>query len=248
MNSGSRHEPLDPPAGHLADLLALSALALASRFADGATLWCVAPGRSDHALHVAVEFVHPAIVGKPALPAVAVSEPNMTKSLRNFVRSGDAILCVGPGDDTNILDITRRGLAWGAETIWIGWGIRPPNGDGTRPLWLASGQDSEIVRAYHLLWELTHICLEHQVSLSPQTPSPQTSSAEASCQTCADQLAVAEVVSVSGTGASVRTSGGVETVDTSLIEAVVINDLVLTQAGVALQILDNVGTGEAQHE
>ena len=45
------------------DDLARAALALARRFAAGATLWCVAPAWPEHARHVAVEFVHPVIMG-----------------------------------------------------------------------------------------------------------------------------------------------------------------------------------------
>ena len=52
--------------------LASAALDLARRFAAGATMWCVAPRWTEHARHVAVEFVHPVIVGKRALPAVFV--------------------------------------------------------------------------------------------------------------------------------------------------------------------------------
>jgi hypothetical protein len=54
-----------------ADRLASAAFELAKRFARGATLWCAAPEWPWHAQHVAVEFVHPVIVGKRALPAVA---------------------------------------------------------------------------------------------------------------------------------------------------------------------------------
>ena len=61
--------------GGAASSLASTALALARRFAAGATLWCWAPGAPEHAQHVAVEFVHPVIMGKRALPAVAVATP-----------------------------------------------------------------------------------------------------------------------------------------------------------------------------
>ena len=56
----------------LSEDLARAALTLARRFADGATMWCVAPTWPSHGRHVAVEFVHPVIVGKRALPAVSV--------------------------------------------------------------------------------------------------------------------------------------------------------------------------------
>ena len=61
----------------LAADLAAAAFTLARRFAAGATLWSIAPSWEPHALHIAVEFVHPVIMGKRALPAVALtgSEP-----------------------------------------------------------------------------------------------------------------------------------------------------------------------------
>src|ERR1700741_3756356 len=50
--------------------LAAAALDLARRFHDGATLWVISPQWEPHAHHVAVEFVHPVIMGKRALPPV----------------------------------------------------------------------------------------------------------------------------------------------------------------------------------
>ena len=61
-----------------AEDLAGAALSLARRFAAGATMWCVAPEWPAHGRHVAVEFVHPVIVGKRALPAVNVAKPNIS--------------------------------------------------------------------------------------------------------------------------------------------------------------------------
>jgi len=61
----------------LAADLASTALATARRFHAGATMWCVAPRWEPHAQHVAVEFVHPVIVGKRALPAVALTGPDL---------------------------------------------------------------------------------------------------------------------------------------------------------------------------
>ncbi|MFD5330021.1 hypothetical protein ACFWJO_39895, partial [Streptomyces sp. NPDC127092] len=67
--------------GHLVDTdlsadLAAAALSLARRFHDGATLWVISPQWEPHAHHVAVEFVHPVIMGKRALPSVALVEPD----------------------------------------------------------------------------------------------------------------------------------------------------------------------------
>ena len=56
----------------LGESVAVTALSLARQFARGGTLWCVAPEWPEHARHVAVEVVHPVLVGKRALPAVSI--------------------------------------------------------------------------------------------------------------------------------------------------------------------------------
>src|SRR5262249_19110315 len=70
----------------LAADLAAAALTLARRFAAGATMWCVAPSWEPHAQHIAVEFVHPVIVGKRALPAVALTGQNPVDTVRISAR------------------------------------------------------------------------------------------------------------------------------------------------------------------
>ena len=59
------------------------------------------PARREHAQHVAVEFVHPVIVGKRALPAVAVTAGGRGAPTRcaPLVRAGDVLLVVGPDAD-----------------------------------------------------------------------------------------------------------------------------------------------------
>ena len=66
----------------LAADLAATSFSLAKRFAAGATMWCIAPGWEPHALHIAVEFIHPVIVGKRALPAVAITGPDVVDVVR----------------------------------------------------------------------------------------------------------------------------------------------------------------------
>ena len=81
---------------------------MAERFAAGGRLLAVASspqGRSD-AHHVAVEFVHPVIVGKRALPALALAsgevdalkEPDDTVISFEPLRIGDRLL-EPPSDD-----------------------------------------------------------------------------------------------------------------------------------------------------
>ena len=49
-------------------------------------MWCVAPQWPAHARHVAVEFVHPVIVGKRALPAVSVDAAGAAEAVRLLAR------------------------------------------------------------------------------------------------------------------------------------------------------------------
>jgi hypothetical protein len=86
----------DPDLGPLAPDLAATALALARRFAAGGTMWCAAPRRPEHANHLAVEFVHPVVVGKRALPAVAVTAGDLVDSLRLHGRDADVLLAIAP--------------------------------------------------------------------------------------------------------------------------------------------------------
>ena len=89
-----------------AESLAGAALTLARRFAAGATMWCVAPQWPAHGRHVAVEFVHPVIVGKRALPAVGIDgrATDVTAPLRLLAKPGDVLLVVGTAND----DTARR--------------------------------------------------------------------------------------------------------------------------------------------
>ena len=88
----------------------------------GATMWCVAPEWPEHARHVAVEFVHPVLVGKRALPAVSVESARSRAALRSLVRSGDVVLAVSRGDSHCDDRVMRRAEAWGATTVWLGVG------------------------------------------------------------------------------------------------------------------------------
>src|ERR1700729_3130976 len=120
----------------LAADLAAAAFTLAKRFAAGATMWSIAPSWEPHALHIAVEFVHPVIMGKRALPAVALTGPNLIDLVRVSVRPGDIVIGVGGADDAQVFSVMRRCPAWGATTIWIGSGERPAAGVADHVLWL----------------------------------------------------------------------------------------------------------------
>jgi hypothetical protein len=226
--------------GHgLAADLAATALVMARRFHAGATMWCVAPAWPPHAHHLAVEFVHPVIVGKRALPAFALTAPDLVAQARVAVRTGDIMIAAAPADDRIIGDLMRRAPAWGTRGIWIGSGPRPPGGAADHVLWIddpdplvpATGR---FVLLYHLLWELTHVCFEHPGLLA----SPAAGQcAEEACITCSDEGRLAEVVDPPAGPlgrALVRTASGEETIDVTLVAPVVPGDLLLVHAGAAL--------------
>jgi hypothetical protein len=225
----------------LAADLAATAFTLAKRFAAGATMWSIAPSWEPHALHIAVEFVHPVIMGKRALPAVALTGPELVDLVRVSVRPGDIVVAVAGADDPDVRSVMRRSPAWGATTIWIGSGERPKAGMADHVLWL-DDPDPRIpatggfVLFYHLLWELTHVCFEHSGLLKPGSPHGET---EAVCVTCSDEGRLGEVVTASGDGqAAVRTARGVENVVTTLIDPVAPGELVLVHAGTAISRMD----------
>jgi len=97
--------------------LAAAALDLARRFHDGATLWVISPQWEPHAHHVAVEFVHPVIMGKRALPSVALVEPDPVAQARVASQPGDLLLAVATADEPAVVDAMRRAPAWGALTL-----------------------------------------------------------------------------------------------------------------------------------
>jgi D-sedoheptulose 7-phosphate isomerase len=134
---------------------------MAERFAGGGRL--VAFGeeplaRSD-ARHVAVEFVHPVIVGKRALPALALSAEGgpLQGQVQLLAEPHDIALAFGESSGTvAALRVAReRGcLTLAAARIGAEWELVPVEED---PFIV-----QELVETlYHVLWELVHVFLEH---------------------------------------------------------------------------------------
>lgn len=225
-------------APELAADLAGASLALAQRFSAGATIWCIAPTFSPHAQHIAVEFVHPVIVGKRALPAVALTGQDLLGQVRVSARSGDVVIAVAGAADEDVRSVMRRAAAWGITTIWIGNGERPAEGAADHVLWLDDPEPrlpatGDFVLMYHLLWELTHVCFEH-----PGLLNPSLECTDEVCITCSDEGRVAEVLTTAEDGtASVRTAKGTESIVTALTGPLSRGDLVLVHAGMAISKL-----------
>ncbi len=113
---------------------------MAVRFLAGGRLLALGlsgPARSD-ARHVAVEFVHPVIVGKRALPALAVDD------LRAEAEPGDIVIAF----DADASVARERGC------LMIE-GFEPPTAD-------AFIRQELIETLYHVLWELVHVFIDHR--------------------------------------------------------------------------------------
>jgi D-sedoheptulose 7-phosphate isomerase len=144
--------------------------AMAERFAAGGRLLACGTspaGRSD-ARHVAVEFVHPVIVGKRALPALALTGDGapLALELDLLSRAGDMVIVFDAGDRA------AHGLAAARGCLTIGFA----NG-GAEWAFSAPGEDpfiaQEIVETtYHMLWEHVHVFFEHRGLLSGRDAEP----------------------------------------------------------------------------
>jgi HupF/HypC family len=236
----------DAGLGGVADDLARASLALARRFSAGGTMWCASRAWPFHAHHVAVEFVHPVIVGKRALAAVTVPPgADVVATLRASVRPGDMVVALARADDEAVADAMRRGPAWGVETLWMGFGPRPAPGAADHVVWLDTDDELEaserLVRLYHMLWELTHVCFEHPGLLKADVVNSAAECTDEVCITCSDEGRLAEVISVEGDEALARTGEGVERIDTMLIDPPQPYDLVLVHAGSAISNVTATG-------
>lgn len=163
------------PLGALSEELAATSLALARRFSGRASMWCASPRWPHHALHVSVEFVYPVIVGKRALPAFMVPGDLLVPTLGVSARPGDILVCLADGDDASIRDVIRYSRGRRLLTLWIGAGSHPEPGLADCLLWLPEAgpleRSEQLILVYHLLWELTHVCLEHPGLMREQSPA-----------------------------------------------------------------------------
>ena len=135
-----------------ADRIAELSGLLAERFLTGGRLLAVgatAQDRSD-AHHVAVEFVHPVIVGKRALPALAIEGDQLPLP----AEPGDAIIAFGAAADGPAGCLTI-GFAPGVAD----WVFEPPSPD-------PFVRQELLETLYHVLWETVHVFLERRGSNS----------------------------------------------------------------------------------
>ncbi|HTP14469.1 MAG TPA: SIS domain-containing protein [Streptosporangiaceae bacterium] len=164
---------------------------MASRFHQGGKLVVFgAGGPSTDAAHVAVEFVHPVIVGKRALPAISLTSDIATVTgiaaqegmasifshqLRCLAEPADIALGISAdGNCASVLAGLRAARELGMLTIALagaGGGAMAASPAVDHVL-VTRSADPRIVKemhvtTYHVLWELVHVFLEQPGVLGP---------------------------------------------------------------------------------
>jgi D-sedoheptulose 7-phosphate isomerase len=178
--------------GAHADALARLCHAMAERFARGGRLVAFGAGPADRSdvRHVAVEFVHPVIVGKRALPAISLTADVATVTGLAASNGIDGIFAhqigllaepadialgiAADGSSPSVLRGLEAAKRMGMLTIALTGG-----GDGvigTSPavdhVLVARSDDPRVIKevhvtTYHVLWELVHIFFEQPGVLTP---------------------------------------------------------------------------------
>lgn len=174
-----------------ADAVTEACHAMAARFHRGGRLIVFGTGgRSADAQHVAVEFVHPVIVGKRALPAISLTADVATVTgvaesagvdaifahqIRYLAESADIALGIAAdGDNGSVLAGLALAREMGLLTIALvgGDGGRIAAARATDHLLTVASDDPCVIKemqvtAYHVLWELVHVFFEQPGVLGP---------------------------------------------------------------------------------
>src|SRR3984885_6788209 len=141
--------------------LAIACREMSERFLSGGRLLAFGRGSySTDAQHVSVEFVHPVIVGKRALPALDLSAL-IRPWLEVILRPEDIVMGFGPPEgDTEVWTALESAHARGAMTFAL------PGHSGSYALKSATEDPfihQEMIEIfYHTLWETVHVFLEHR--------------------------------------------------------------------------------------
>jgi D-sedoheptulose 7-phosphate isomerase len=148
---------------------------MAERFARGGRL--IAFGRSPAARsdvrHVAVEFVHPVIVGKRALPAIGLAGEGGGLSEQVALAAEPDDIAIGFGADEDGGEVTaalalarERGcLTLAFAPAGAEWEFEPPGPD-------APVRQELVETLYHVLWELVHVFFDHRGLLEGRSARP----------------------------------------------------------------------------
>ena len=143
---------------------------MAKRFDRGGRLLVFAedgPGVSD-LFHVSVEFVHPVLVGKRALPAVALDRRPADRVRRLGGAEDIALGISATGGGPEVMEALGAARDRGLLTIGLAGGSGEAMA-GVEPdhLFAVGAEDPLVVQEvhetlYHVLWELVHVFFEHR--------------------------------------------------------------------------------------
>ncbi|MDP8946359.1 MAG: SIS domain-containing protein [Actinomycetota bacterium] len=134
---------------------------MSRRFLAGGRLLAFGNGSAaTDAQHVSVEFVHPVIVGKRALPALDLG-PDFERRLPVVLRPVDMVMGFAfPKTDESVERMVRAARERGALTFSLTgevgeYSFAPPDGDP-----FVVQEVFEVL--YHVLWETVHVYFEHR--------------------------------------------------------------------------------------
>jgi D-sedoheptulose 7-phosphate isomerase len=185
-----REQPTREFAGQAA-AVADACYQMARRFHQGGKLLVFGTGGpATDAQHVAVEFVHPVIVGKRALPAIALTadvatvtgiaaRSGMAAIFAHQLRylAGPADIALGISADGNCASVlsgllTARELGLLTIALVGGDGGAIAASPAVDHLLLTRSADPRVVKemhvtCYHVLWELVHVFFEQPGVLGP---------------------------------------------------------------------------------
>jgi D-sedoheptulose 7-phosphate isomerase len=174
-----------------ADAVAGACHAMAVRFHRGGKLVVFGTGGSStDAQHVAVEFVHPVIVGKRALPAISLTTDVATVTgiaeragvdaifahqIRFLADPADIALGIDrDGRSASVLAGLEAARDLGLLTVALTGGDGGPiaASKAVDHLLVAASADPRVVKemhvtTYHVLWELVHVFFEQPGVLGP---------------------------------------------------------------------------------
>jgi D-sedoheptulose 7-phosphate isomerase len=148
---------------------------MAERFARGGRLIAVglSPAARSDVRHVAVEFVHPVIVGKRALPALGLTAESagIVKELELTAEPDDIVICFGEAGDSAELPAAvsvardRGCLTLAFASLGAEWELEPATQD-------PFVRQELVETTYHVLWELVHVFFEHRGLLEGRQVGP----------------------------------------------------------------------------
>src|SRR5215213_2913319 len=134
---------------------------MSQRFLAGGRLLAFGNGAaSTDAQHVSVEFVHPVIVGKRALPALDLG-PDFERRLPTLLQPDDMVMGFAfPEADDSVERALRTARERGAQTFSLtgeagAYSFAPPD---SNPFVIQ--EVFEVL--YHVLWETVHVYFEHR--------------------------------------------------------------------------------------